>query len=164
MKVFDLVCELGHVFEGWFASAAAFDDQLTRSFVRCPVCDSTSIRRTPSAPRLNLSASNRPEAVGTDSTSIPAASADAGAGAPAPAAASMTRLRALWFEAARHLVRNTENVGDRFAEEARRIHYREAPERGIRGVTTVEQRAELEEEGISTFSFPMPPSAEEPLQ
>lgn len=158
MKVFDLVCDSGHAFEGWFASADAFDDQLARSYVRCPVCDSTEVRRTPSAPRLNLSSSSRS---GEVSETPRGETASAG---QTPAAPSMTQLRALWFEAARHLVRNTENVGERFAEEARRIHYKEAPERGIRGVTTTAQRAELEEEGINTFSFPIPPAVEEPLQ
>lgn len=157
MKVFDLVCDLGHPFEGWFASAAAFDDQLARSYVRCPVCDSTKVRRTPSAPRLNLSSSSR-------SVTAEPTPAHAGAAEPPSAAPRMAQLRALWFEAARHLVRNTEDVGERFAEEARRIHYKEAPERSIRGVTTVAQRAELEEEGIDTFSFPIPPTVEEPLQ
>lgn len=155
MKVFDLVCEHDHPFEGWFASAVAFDDQLARALVRCPVCDSAQVRRTPSAPRLNLSSP-------TEKRAEPA---------PTPRADALTtamptveQLRALWLEAARHLVRNTEDVGVRFAEEARRIHYQEAPERGIRGVTTADERAELEDEGIDVFSFPIPAAAEEPLQ
>jgi hypothetical protein len=154
MKVFDLACEHGHAFEGWFASAAAFDDQLARSLVHCPVCDTAQVRRTPSAPRLNLSAPSEPRAE-------PAAVRP---GEQATAMPTDAQLRALWLHAARHLVRNTEDVGERFAEEARRIHYREAPERGIRGVTTAEQRAELEDEGIDVFSFPIPAAAEEPLQ
>ncbi|HEY0878907.1 MAG TPA: DUF1178 family protein [Zeimonas sp.] len=153
MKVFDLACEHGHAFEGWFASAEAFEAQLSRSLVRCPVCDSVQVRRTPSAPRLNLSAPTQPRA--------PAAKHSGGQATAMPTDA---QLRALWLQAARHLVRNTEDVGERFAEEARRIHYREAPERGIRGVTTEEQRAELEDEGIDVFSFPIPAAAEEPLQ
>jgi len=154
MKVFDLSCEHGHAFEGWFASTEAFDEQLERSLVHCPVCESARVRRTPSAPRLNLS--NAAEA---------RARPVAKAGHAQPTAMpTHEQLRALWLEAARHLVRNTENVGERFAEEARRIHYQEAPERGIRGVTTAEQRAELEDEGIDVFSFPIPAAAEEPLQ
>lgn len=155
MKVFDLVCEQGHAFEGWFASAAAFDDQLEASLVRCPVCDSARVRRTPSAPRLNLSSAPPPP------REAPAAGS---ADAQDTTMPTVAQLRALWLEAARHLVRNTENVGERFADEARRIHYQEAPERGIRGVTTAAQRAELEEEGIDVFSFPIPAAAEEPLQ
>ncbi|HLT26110.1 MAG TPA: DUF1178 family protein [Zeimonas sp.] len=154
MKVFDLVCEHGHAFEGWFASAAAFDEQLSRALVRCPMCDSVQVRRTPSAPRLNLSSSAAPSRD----------EAEAQRGGQTTAMPTVAQLRALWFEAARHLVRNTEDVGERFAEEARRIHYQEAPERGIRGVTTAAQRAELEEEGIEVFSFPIPAIVEEPLQ
>lgn len=156
MKVFDLVCEHAHPFEGWFASAEAFDKQLAEAIVRCPVCDSAQVRRTPSAPRLNLSspAEKRPD---------PAENAPA-PGAQTTAMPTVEQLRALWLEAARHLVRNTEDVGVRFAEEARRIHYREAPERGIRGVTTAAEREELEDEGIDVFSFPIPAAAEEPLQ
>lgn len=155
MKVFDLVCEHAHPFEGWFASTEAFDEQLAGSLVRCPVCDSAQVRRTPSAPRLNLSspAQKRDERP-----------ANPQAGAQTTAMPTVEQLRALWLEAARHLVRNTEDVGVRFAEEARRIHYQEAPERGIRGVTTADERAELEDEGIDVFSFPIPASAEEPLQ
>ncbi|MCD6673579.1 MAG: DUF1178 family protein [Burkholderiaceae bacterium] len=155
MKVFDLACEHGHAFEGWFASAEAFGEQLGRSLVHCPVCESANVRRTPSAPRLNLS--NAPEA-------HPPQPAPQPQGAQATAMPTDAQLRALWLEAARHLVRNTEDVGERFAEEARRIHYREAPQRGIRGMTTAEQRAELEDEGIDVFSFPIPAAAEEPLQ
>ncbi len=156
MKVFDLACEHGHAFEGWFASAEAFDDQRQRSLVRCPVCDSAQVRRTPSAPRLNLSSS-----LGEAPPAQPPARQP---GAQPTAMPTDAQLRALWLEAARHLVRNTEDVGERFAEEARRIHYRETPERGIRGVTTAEQRAELEDEGIDVFNFPIPAAAEEPLQ
>ncbi len=154
MKVFDLACEHGHAFEGWFASADAFDEQLGRSLVQCPVCESARVRRTPSAPRLNLS--NAVEARPQPATNS--------SNAQTTAMPTHEQLRALWLEAARHLVRNTEDVGERFAEEARRIHYQEAPERGIRGVTTAEQRAELQDEGIDVLSFPIPAAAEEPLQ
>ncbi len=152
MKVFNLACEHGHAFEGWFASAEAFDAQLERALVRCPVCESTEVRRMPSAPRLNLSAPSAAREEGDRPAATPTAM-------PTPA-----QMRALWYEAARHLIRNTEDVGERFAEEARRIHYNEAPERGIRGVTTADERAELEDEGIDVFSFPVPGSVEEPLQ
>jgi len=155
MKVFDLVCEHAHPFEGWFASADAFDEQLAGALVRCPVCDSAQVRRTPSAPRLNLSS---PGPKPDDRPASPRADAES------TAMPTVEQLRALWLAAARQLVRNTEDVGVRFAEEARRIHYREAPERGIRGVTTAEERAELEDEGIDVFSFPIPAAAEEPLQ
>ncbi len=155
MKVFDLACEHEHRFEGWFGSAQAFDEQLERGFVECPVCASKAVRRMPSAPRLNLSAPPEP------------AQRAAGKAGGAPIAAAMPtpeQLQALWMKMARHLAENTEDVGERFAEEARRIHYDEAPARGIRGMATPEQRAELEDEGIEVFAFPLPPAAKEPLQ
>lgn len=154
MKVFDLSCEQGHAFEGWFASAEAFDDQLGRALVRCPMCDSARVRRVPSAPRLNLSSPAEPVQETPENRS----------GEQTSARPTAAQLRALWFETARQIVRNTEDVGNRFAEEARRIHYKETPERGIRGVSTAEQRAELEDEGIEVFSFPIPAATEEPLQ
>lgn len=155
MKVFNLACEHEHPFEGWFASVAAYDEQLERGLLECPVCASRSIRRMPAAPRLNLSSGRPAPAQGEPEDDA------------APAAAAMPtpqQLQAMWMKMARHLVRNTEDVGERFAEEARRIHYREAPERGIRGVATPSERAELSEEGIEVFSFPLPSSAKEPLQ
>lgn len=155
MKVFNLACEHEHHFEGWFASTHAYDEQLDRGLLECPVCASKSIRRMPAAPRLNLSPAR------------PAPARGESAPGTAPAAAAMPtpqQLQAMWMKMARHLVRNTEDVGERFAEEARRIHYHEAPERGIRGVTTPRERAELSDEGIEVFSFPLPDSAKEPLQ
>src|SRR5690606_19623362 len=122
---------------------------------RCPVCDSAQVRRTPSAPRLNLSSPTERR-----TETAPNRRADE----QTTAMPTVEQLRALWLEAARHLARNTEDVGVRFAEEARRIHYQEVPGRGIRGVTTADERAELEDEGIDVFSFPIPAAAEEPLQ
>jgi hypothetical protein len=148
MKVFNLSCAQDHRFEGWFASAEAYESQLERGLVECPVCGDQSVRRLPSAPRLNLSSSAaRPEPE-----------------SPAAAALSPEKIQAMWLRMARHIRENTEDVGERFAEEARRIHHRDAPNRGIRGVATREEAAELSEEGIEVFSFPMPKGSNEPLQ
>ncbi|MFM1991829.1 MAG: hypothetical protein RJA99_4786 [Pseudomonadota bacterium] len=152
MKVFNLACEHEHRFEGWFGSAEDYDAQLARGLVECPICASTAIRKMPSAPRLNLSgASERPE--------VPA-TGPSGAGQPPDPRA----LQAMFMKLARSIVENTEDVGPRFADEARKIHYREAPERGIRGTTSPEQARELAEEGIEVFSLPLPAAAKEPLQ
>ena len=142
MKVFDLVCEHGHVFEGWFDSTEAFESQQSGGMVECPMCGNASVTRRPSAPRLNLS-SPSPEAPGR----------------PSP-----QKLQQMWMQMARHIRDNTEDVGERFAEEARRIHYQEAPARGIRGVTTAQESESLADEGIEVFSFPMPQAGKEPLQ
>ncbi|SAK78949.1 hypothetical protein AWB80_04831 [Caballeronia pedi] len=149
MKVLDLKCSHEHRFEGWFASTEEFESQLSRKLVACPVCSATEVSRMPSAPRLNLS-SARGEAAPQ------AAQAEV-----APEAAAL-QARALQFM--RELIGKTENVGERFAEEARRIHYNEAPARNIRGVTTPEDAHALLEEGIDVMPLPVPDALKEPLQ
>ena len=146
MKVFDLTCDIGHRFEGWFASAEQFVDQSGSSNVRCPLCDSSVVRRAPSAPRLNLHGSVPEQPTIQDRMET-----------PAPGMAKV-------FERLRHAIASTENVGPRFAEEARRIHYEETPARPIRGTATDRERRELDEEGIETLSFPLPPALSETLQ
>ncbi len=143
MKVFDLSCDAGHVFEGWFASQDDFDSQLTARNIGCPLCGSMTVDRRPSAPRLNL-----------------------GAAEPVVLAArpDERQLQAAFVRAALQIVANTEDVGDRFAEEARRIHYKEAPERGIRGVASRAEAQELVQEGVRIMAFPFPELAKETLQ
>ena len=104
----------------------------------------------PSAPRLNLSSSRND-----------GCAAAAARGATAPDSAAL-QARALQF--LREVLEKTENVGDRFAEEARRIHYNEAPARNIRGVTTPEDAHALLEEGIDVMPLPVPAALKEPLQ
>jgi hypothetical protein len=156
MKVFDLACEHDHRFEGWFGSAGDYDDQLARGLLECPVCESRAIRKLLAAPRLNLSGATEP-AVAISRPDVPAT---AGApGLPDPRA-----VQAMLRQMARSLIENTEDVGGRFAEEARRIHYRESPERGIRGTASAEEARELADEGIEVFAFPMPAGLKEPVQ
>ena len=142
MKVLDLQCPHGHRFEGWFASADDFESQLSRKLVECPICAATEVSRVPSAPRLNLSGANDAQ----------------------QAAASLQDLQAHAMRALREVLAKTENVGERFAEEARRIHYQEAPARSIRGVTTPEDAHALLEEGIEVMPLPVPAALKEPLQ
>ena len=150
MKVFDLGCERDHSFEGWFASAKEYESQLERGLIECPVCGTHEVRRLPSAPRLNLSAG---ESTGAEATQ-----------ADAQASPSLRQLQAAWLKMARHIRENTEDVGERFADEARRIHYEEAPARGIRGIASRSEAGQLAEEGIEVFSFPMPKLPGGPLQ
>jgi len=145
MKVLNLQCTHGHGFEGWFASEDAFQDQLQRGLVECPLCGETEVRKMLSAPRLNLGAASpepRQEVV------------------TAPDAA----LQAAWMKMARHVMANTEDVGERFAEEARRIHYGESEERGIRGQATRGETEALIEEGIGVLPLPLPKALKGPLQ
>jgi hypothetical protein len=142
MKVLDLQCTHGHRFEGWFASANDFESQLSRKLVECPVCGATEINRMPSAPRLNLSGATQGKSQ----------------------AAEPQQVQAQLMRALREVLAKTENVGERFAEEARRIHYNEAPARNIRGVTSPEDARALVEEGIEVMSLPVPAALKEPLQ
>ena len=149
MKVFNFCCGRDHGFEGWFASAEAFEAQLGRGLVECPVCGDKSVRRLPSAPRLNLSSPEPARTVTNESAST----------GPTP-----QQLQRIWHKMARYIRENTEDVGERFAEEARRIHYDEVPERAIRGVASREEASELADEGIEVIAFPMPKGPDGALQ
>lgn len=158
MKVLNLRCANGHGFEGWFGSEDDFLSQNGRSLIACPLCADRVVTRLPAAPRLNLSGARAP--------ALPAPSAAAAvASAPAPAQAPLAAdLQATWLAGVRELLARTEDVGPRFAEVARRMHYGEVPHRGIRGQASAEERAALSEEGIETMAIPIPRALEGPLQ
>jgi hypothetical protein len=142
MIVYQLACELGHDFEGWFASAEACDTQAAAGQLQCPTCASKVIRKLPAAAHVHTS------------------------GAVAPSATDESRLRAMVRAEALALMRryisaNTEDVGRRFPEIARRIHYREEEERAIRGRATPSEAEALGEEGIETFMLPAEPPPED---
>jgi hypothetical protein len=155
MKVLDLRCANGHGFEGWFASEDDFLDQNGRGLIECPLCSDRVVSRLPSAPRLNLSGARAPA---PDSPVAPAS------GDAPPDVQSQPDLQALWMQAVRHALANTVDVGERFAEEARRMHYGEADTRGIRGVTSRDERDALREEGIEVMSLPIPAALKGPVQ
>lgn len=158
MKVFDLICEQNHRFEGWFGSAEDYDSQQTRGLVECPMCGSHAVRRLPSASRLNLSGTREPAGEPGRASTAETTPMQVTAGAPVP------HLQAMWAQMVQHVIKNTVDVGDRFAEEARRIHYREAPQRGIRGVATAEQANALAEEGIEVVAMQLPKYSSEKFQ
>ena len=143
LKVFDLVCANQHSFEGWFSSENDFETQVEKGLLSCPMCGSDDVRRTPSAARLNFGAQpERQQAM-----------------LPTP-----QQMQQAFMRIAREIAANTEDVGEQFAEEARRIHYEEVPARGIRGTTTREEAAALEDEGINVMPFPFAELIKEPLQ
>ena len=147
MKVFDLHCADGHRFEGWFASSERFEEQRESGSIRCPLCDSAEVRRTPSAPRV----------ITGEAASGPIAAAGSPTpGSPSVEAAVIARLK--------RLLAATEDVGARFAEEARRIHYEETPARPIRGTATDGERRALHDEGIETMTVPIPRLLTETVQ
>lgn len=162
MLVVDLHCEHGHQFEGWFASADDLSAQQARGLVSCPVCGSVSVTRRPSAPRLNVSGLREsPVRAKPADAEVPA---ESGAPMPAEAAEAVQALQAMYLHAVRQVVANTEDVGERFADEARRMHYGDTPERAIRGQASPQQREELRDEGIEVLSLPIPAALKDPLQ
>ena len=167
MKVLDLQCPASHVFEGWFGSEDDFQGQLARGLVECPVCGDKQVSKKLTAARLNLGAGRAQEAgVVPSGATSGAASGPAAppAAAPAPAEGMPVALQAAWMKAVRHVMANTEDVGERFAQEARRIHYGESEERGIRGQASPEETRELLEEGIGVLPLPVPKGMKGPLQ
>ena len=136
MIVYDLICTHQHRFEGWFASADDFTHQSERTLVRCPICDDASIERRPS---MNVQVGR---------AAVPA-------GEEAPVVQIPAEGEAL--KALRHLIAQSENVGPGFAEEARKIHFDEAPGRAIHGKATHQEAQELDEEGVPIFPLPRLP-------
>lgn len=122
-----LRCERGHEFEAWFGNSAAFDSQAARGQVACPQCGNTKVSKAPMAPSI---ASKSPSA---------------------------ERVRAAMKELRDHVTANSEYVGDRFASEARKIHYEEVEPRGIHGEATAEEVKELTEEGVEVHPLPRLP-------
>jgi hypothetical protein len=143
MIVFDLRCAHGHSFEGWFASGEEYTRQQETRLVRCPVCDDVRVERQPSA-RVHVKRGAATADPPSESAESEAPKSEAIAGFPPELVAKL-----------REIVRNTEDVGERFPEEARKIHYDEAEKRSIRGKASREEADALTEEGIE-FS-PLPP-------
>jgi hypothetical protein len=158
MKVLDLQCEHQHEFEGWFGSEEDFQSQLSRHLVECPVCTSHQVVKRLSAPRLNLSGAREP---------VPASAPETHGGTPATVAepaSSPAQMQAAWLQMVRHVMAHTVDVGDKFAEEARKIHYGETEERHIRGQVSLQETRDLLEEGIPVMPLPIPEALKGPLQ
>ncbi|HVY07294.1 MAG TPA: DUF1178 family protein [Burkholderiales bacterium] len=148
MIVYDLACDKDHPFEGWFGSADDFTSQVEAGDVACPVCGSVEISRHVSAPYVNTRVSTRSSGPQTGQPEV------------LPVANAAQELRKKFIE---HVLSNTEDVGRRFPEEARRIFYKEAPERAIRGTASSQQVSELKEEGIDVMAIPGVPALPEKL-
>ena len=179
MKVLNLQCGGMHTFEGWFGSEEDYQSQRERGLVACPLCADTEVRKLPSAPRLNLGAaeprqskpvsqesSSATTGAVTPSTNLPAKpTAETVASSLAqvhPEAAEM--VQEAWMKMVKHVIANTEDVGQNFAEEARKIHYGESEERNIRGQASVEETKDLLEEGIDVLPLPVPDALKGGLQ
>jgi len=143
MIIFELACGQGHRFEGWFASAVDFERQSDAELVRCPACDDGNVAIVPSA-RVRVTRANDP----ASGSEVPATITTP------PAVDAAMNLPVELLHKLRETIRNTENVGRRFPEEARKIHYEEVAPRAIRGHASTEEAEALREEGIEFASLP----------
>lgn len=142
MIVFDLGCDNEHRFEGWFASSDDFERQQKEHLLNCPLCGSTHINRLLTAARLNTGRAK------------PSAHDERAGGEKSAQYANFDAARMLKLIS--HIVENTEDVGRAFPEEARKIHYRESPERHIRGTASPQEVDALRDEGIEIVALPAP--------
>ncbi len=161
MKVYNLACPLDHRFEGWFASEEDCLAQQDKGMLACPVCDSTDITRMPSAPHIGKLSSAE--------LAIPKVESENLSGGVVALTGSdhsqlEAQVQAAFLRGMRELMGRSEDVGDSFADEARKIHYKESPERSIRGQTTLDEAEALREEGIDVLSMPMIPALKNTLQ
>ena len=145
MIKYALACDRAHEFESWFPSSEAYDEQRRRGFVTCPVCNSPKVEKQIMAPRVAR----------TDRAPVPASPA-----APQPMAILSekerevrTMLRAL----REHVTQNAQDVGERFPEEARKMHYGEVEHRSIFGEASPTEARALIEEGIEVHPLPLVP-------
>lgn len=151
-----LICDHAHEFESWFASSASFEEQAKRGFVTCPVCNSAKVERAVMAPNVARTDLG-PKAPGpTVEASAPAAAA------PAPVALMSEKEKAFREMVAalhQHVSENAEHVGQRFADEALKIHHGEAEERAIYGEATPDDARMLHEEGVEFLPLPRLPGS-----
>jgi hypothetical protein len=152
-----LICDRGHEFESWFANSAAFDKQVKRSLVTCPVCNSAKVEKTIMAPRLSGTRKH-----GDAPATAPARPASAPETAAAPAQVAMMspqehEFRKKLKELRDHITKNADYVGQKFPEQARKMHYGEIEHRSIYGEATPDQAKELHEEGVEFHPLPVLP-------
>jgi hypothetical protein len=153
-----LGCEQGHQFESWFQNSAVYDKQIRRGLVTCPICSSAKVEKTIMAPRI-IGAKGSGTAA-APSPAPPPADAPPPAEAPTPVAMVSPQereLRRKLKELRDHLVKNADYVGQKFPEEARKMHYGEIEHRSIYGEASPDQAKELHEEGIEFHPLPVLP-------
>ena len=154
---YQLRCSADHAFDGWFRDSNAFDDQSSRGLIACPACGQTKVARALMAPALGrrrkAPAQVAPVPVAASAETPPAAPPAVGGALPDQVRAALQRLRA-------EVEKRCENVGDRFAEEARLIHTGDSPARGIYGEATPEQAERLADEGIEIAQIPWIPRSD----
>ncbi len=154
---YNLRCNKGHAFESWFQSSSAYESQEKRKLVSCPVCGSTKVERAIMAPRI-VSKKGRQEA--SQPAPVPAATPATEVTTPASTPLLMAQereLRAKIKELREHIVKNADNVGERFPNEARKMHYGEIEHRPIYGEASPNEAKALIEEGVEVMPLPTLP-------
>jgi hypothetical protein len=163
---YTLVCNKRHEFESWFQDSAAYDKQAKRGLVACPMCGSVKVEKTIMKPQLARRDKKSVPIEAPKPIEAPTAEASTTANVPAlpepPAPVAMIspqeqEFRTKLKELRDHLVKNAENVGPRFPEEARKMHYGEADPRSIYGIASPDEARELSEEGIAFSPLPVLP-------
>lgn len=152
MIVFDLKCDLGHVFEAWFKSSEAFDQQASLGEIECPHCGSSRVGKAVMAPNISAKANQRDHQAVADVIFADDESEQVGYTTLPPKL--QVELETVLKKVRKHVEENCEYVGSNFSEEVRKIHYGETPERGIYGEATREESMELLEEGIDVIPVP----------
>jgi hypothetical protein len=159
MILYRLRCAKGHEFESWFKDSKSYERQERKSLIGCAVCGEAKVERAPMAPRLGKGGSGKVE------VEMPAVGTPTPAPAPSPDQQQMAalarhmpkELREALLKARAEVEKNCDHVGDKFAEEARKIHYGESDKRGIYGQTSEEEAEALAEEGIEFGRLPWIP-------
>jgi hypothetical protein len=151
---YNLRCKKGHAFESWFQSSSAYEVQEKRKLVSCPVCGSTEVERAIMAPQI-VSKKGRESA---PSEPVPAPATEVAAPAPTPLLmAQEQELRAKLRELRDHIVKNADNVGERFPAEARKMHYGDIEHRPIFGEASPDEARALIDEGVEVMPLPVLP-------
>ena len=140
---YDLICDKGHTFDGWFRDSAAYDAQAERGLVSCTTCGSVKIEKQLMAPGIPAKANTKSE---LPKTMV--------AGPVDPRLAAMMQMVR---DMRKHVEENADYVGDKFAEEARKIHYEEAEQRGIYGEATADEAKGLIDDGVEFMPIPVFP-------
>jgi hypothetical protein len=153
---YNLCCERGHAFESWFQSSAAYESQEKRKLVNCPVCGSAKVERAIMAPRI-VGKKGRDKAEPAPVAAAPTDSAAPAATATPLLMAQERELRAKLKELRDHIVKNADNVGERFPNEARKMHYGDIEHRPIYGEASPDEARALIEEGVEVSPLPVLP-------
>jgi hypothetical protein len=140
-----LGCEGGHTFESWFNNSAAFDRQAARGLIACPLCGSTKVEKAIMAPALSGSREDAAPAAEPEKTPVAIVSKEE------------VEMRKKLKELRDHIVKNADYVGEKFPEEARRMHYGEIEHRSIYGEASPDAARSLADEGIEFHPLPRLP-------